>query len=589
MGQPSIGISITLGRLADFSLAAAQKELVEVFECGADDLPHLAMPASSQLPSNMRNFLRCAFELARKLLQDSGVPAFARERIQSVEWTQGAQSGVTLHVNVPAIDNFDKARIAAAYAYGLKLMTIFARKNPDTAAFKKDADALADGFVYLVRQSIGYGLSTMPILKEAYSRDIPITHLGGGVYQYGLGVHARLINRSATDRDSAMGSTLSKQKDRAEALFKSIGAPVAKTLVVADRDAAAEAARTIGFPVVVKPVDLDRSEGVYVDLRDEDAVRDAYDKANKLSSRILVQSRIPGHCHRLVSYQGKFVFGYTRHPSAVVGDGETTVQDLIKRFNDKHWRKAKHLQIKTLPLDDEAEVCLKSQGLHLGDVLDKDQTAFLRENNVIEYAGHNEIVTDKVHPENQALIERLAKFFRLESVGADLISTDPTRPWYENGAAITEINFQPQIGHHTAKSNLAAMFPNGGRGIIPIECFVGGRKAMRAARRRLGELAMSKVTAVLTSHDVSLDQHANSIHLAGTETLRGRCGVFLRDPTVEALIVVVQSDEFLRSGPPFYGDVKVTRVDDVVQQEADPEKLVPPAAIAHLVRVLAEG
>jgi hypothetical protein len=81
MGQPSIGISITLGRPADFSLAAAQKELVEVFECGADDLPHLAMPASSQLPSNMRNFLRCAFELARKLLKDSGVPAFAQERI----------------------------------------------------------------------------------------------------------------------------------------------------------------------------------------------------------------------------------------------------------------------------------------------------------------------------------------------------------------------------------------------------------------------------------------------------------------------------------------------------------------------------
>jgi cyanophycin synthetase len=570
-------------------LDAAHKALVEVFDLDVDDLPRLAIPDSSVLTENMRDFLRFSFELARKLLQDSGVPAFAQERVVSVQPLKGTQSGFTLHMNVPAIENFDRNRIAAAYAHGVKLMSFFAGQKTDCTAFKKEADALADRFVKPTRRILGPGLSSTPVLKEAFTRGIPINHLGGGVFQLGVGAHARLINRSATDRDSAIGAFLSKQKDHAEALFKSIGAPVAKTLVVKDRDAAAEAALTIGFPVVVKPVNLDRSEGVYVDLKDEDAVRDAYDKANKLSSRILVQSRIPGHCHRLVSYQGKFVFGYTRHPSAVVGDGETTVLDLIKRFNDKHLRKAKHLQTKSLPLDQEAEACLNSQGLHLGDVLDKDRLAFLRTNHLVEYAGHNEIVTDSVHPENQALIERLAKFFRLESVGADLISTDPTRPWYETGAAITEINFQPQIGHHTAKSNIAAMFPNDGRGIIPIECFVGGHNAMRAARRRLGELAMSKVTAVLTSHDVSLDGRANAIHLAAVENLRDRCGVFLRDPTVEALIVVVQSDEFLHSGPPFCGDVKVTRVDDVVRQEADPEKLVPPAAIAHLVRVLAEG
>jgi len=426
-------------------------------------------------------------------------------------------------------------------------------------------------------------------LKEAFNRGIPITHLGSGVFQFGTGSHARLIRKSATDNDSAIGANVAKRKDLAEHWFKSVGAPVARTLSVRDREAAVEAARQIGLPVVVKPSNLDRSEGVFLDLTTDEAVRNAYDQARKLSSHILVQSRIPGHCHRLVTFNGRFVFAYTRHPAAVKGDGETSIRDLVQRFNDAHFRKAKHLQTKPFPFDDEALECLASQGLGPDDVLETDRLAFLRKNNVIEHAGHNEIVTDKVHRENIALVERLSKLFRLESVGADLISTDPTRPWYETGGAITEVNFEPQIGENTARSNIEAMFPQDSKGTIPVECFVGGQGAMRAARRRLGGLASSQVHAALTSHKISLDHRGMEYHFAGMNSLRDRCNALLRDTEIETLIVVVQTDEFLVTGPPFKGNVQVTQIDSGVRRAADLGQSVPPAVLRRLVQTLAGG
>lgn len=589
MGQPSIGISIILDGLSHFSTAAAHDALSEVFELSSDGIPPLGFLEPPDLPAYIIDFLQCGFALARSLLQEIGLPAFAQEKIHSVLRLHGTQSAYRLQFNAPAIENFDRTHIAAAYSNSLRLMSIFSAQTPDRKAFKASADALAENFVIPLRPKLGRGLSTKHILNEAFNRGIPITHLGHGTYQLGFGIHGRIINKSATDADSALGANTSKRKDVSEAWFKSIGVPVPETRSVRDVEDAVVRAREIGFPVVLKPADLDRSEGVFLELSTEEEVRAAYEQARKLSPNILVQSEIPGHCHRLVTFKGKFVFAYSRLPAAVVGDGESSIRTLVEQSNQKHWKKAKHLQTRPLPFDDVAFQCLAEQGFGPDDVLEPKKVVFLRNKNVLDFAAHNEIVTDTVHPENKALVERLAKLFRLESVGADLISTDPTRPWYETGAAITEINFQPQVGGNTARSNFDAMFPEGSRGLIPIECFVGGQNAMETARKRLGALAADNVQAALTSHDISLDSRGNPMHLAHMSGLRDRCSVFLRDPEIEALIVVVQTDEFAISGPPFYGDVEVIHVDNDVHRVAEPSERLSEAVLAQLPRVLQGG
>jgi len=586
MGQPSVTLSILLESPSMFSMEAAQIALSEIFLLPAEDFPPVRILANQEVTKPLSDFLQCSFGLARHLLQEGGVPAFAVEVIHKIVRVEGAPSRYKIQLRAPTIDHLPRKLLCAAYFHALSTMWHFTKPESQQQGLKAAVDNLSTRFVIPLRKGLRRGLSTKPFLKEAYNQGIPISHLGNGLFQLGTGASARLVNKGATDQDSAIGANVANEKDIAQVLFESVGAPVAEFVLVHDSNAAVDAAHKLGFPVVVKPANLERSQGVFLDIKTEDAVRHAYNEALKLSSRILVQRQIPGHCHRLVAFNGRFVFGYTRYPAGVEGDSIHSVRELVEAFNDAHHRKAEHLQEKPMPFDDEALSCLLDQNLCPDDILEKGQVAFLRTHNVTDYAAYNKIVTDTVHPANISIVERLSRVFRLESVGVDLICADPTRPWYETGGAITEVNYQPQIGKNTARANIAAMFPEGSSATIPIECFVGGKGAMRAGRRRLEALASQKLSVALTSHDTTLDQRGQVYHLAGLNGLYARCSALLRDREIEILVVVVQTDELLGTGPPFRGNVKVTQIDSGVQSHADPGKSVQPSVLALLRQAL---
>jgi cyanophycin synthetase len=586
MDQTSTVLACDLTPPSVFLIEAAKAALSELFQTAVDERLSLKAAEHPILDKALDDFLKCSFSLARHLLQEGGVPAFAPEEVLQISKIKGSASDYSVQFRAPTIDHLPRESFAAVYIHAFNFNWNFTGRATDRKALKTAADALSTGIVEPLRRALKRGVSTRFVLREAYDRRVPITHLGSGVFQLGTGKYARLITKSATDRDSTIGSNIALEKEQAQILFRDTGVPIAETFAVADSEAAVEAARKLGFSVVLKPANLDRSEGVFVDLETEEAVRDAYDAAQELSPKILVQRRIAGHCHRLVAFQGRFVFGYTRHPASVEGDGTHSVQQLIEAFNDDHYGKAKHLQAKPLPFDHEALVCLQSQGYTFDDVLPKEKVVFLRRANVPEFAGHNEIITQKVHPENISLVERLSRLFRLESAGIDLISTDVSRPWFETAGAVTEINFQPQIGANTARANIAAMFPSDEPSTIPIECFVGGQGAMRAGRRRLAALADKGMPSALTSHDVSLDHQGKVIHMADMGGIFARCSALLKDPNVERLIVVVQTDELLISGPPFKGNVTINRIDSAVVSQSDQRKSISSVMLSRLLKAL---
>lgn len=586
MRQPSVEMELVLDKPSHFELVVAQSCLSELFELAHEDAPLVRAFDEVQLDSQLLNLLGCTCGLARHLLQEGGVPVFAPEVILDARTPEAEPSRIRLHLRIPMIDHVPRGQVVAAYAHALSIMWTFTKPEDLREDPKPIADALYKDFIVPMRKVFERGLSTRPMFKEAFDRGIPFAHLSTGVFQLGTGAHSRLVAKSATDRDSALGAMISHRKDKTQVFLQDMGAPTADMILVRDAVAAQQAARRIGFPVVLKPADLDRSEGVFVDLHSDKSVRDAYAAASRLSSLIMVQRQIRGHCHRLVVFQGRFVFGFTRHPAAVVGDGVRSVSELVDRFNDIQLRKAKHLQAKPIPFDDEALSCLKHQQLGPDDIPGTGVLAFMRKANVAQYAGHNEIITDRVHPENIALAERVSRMFRLESVGIDFISNDPSRPWHETGAAITELNFQPQIGENTARANLAAMFPNGTHGTIPVICFVGGKAAMKAGRKYFDEIRKKGIKAALTSHDTTIGSDGAIYQLDVGKGLSPRCTALLQDPSIAALVVVVQTTEFNISGPPFQGNVTVTHVDSDVHRSTDPSEWVNAEAVSELIRVL---
>jgi cyanophycin synthetase len=101
-----------------------------------------------------------------------------------------------------------------------------------------------------------FGPSTQAIVDEAVSRDIPWIRLNQySLVQLGQGVHAKRIRATMTSETSSIAVDVASDKDLTTKLLGAAGLPVPKQETVRSADGAVAAARRIGYPVVVKPLD----------------------------------------------------------------------------------------------------------------------------------------------------------------------------------------------------------------------------------------------------------------------------------------------------------------------------------------------
>jgi cyanophycin synthetase len=163
-----------------------------------------------------------------------------------------------------------------------------------------------------------------------------------------------------------------------------------------------------------------------------------------------------------------------------------------------------------------------------------------------------EDATADVHPENAAIAVRAAGLFRLGNAGVDIITTDVSIPWHQSGAIINEVNFAPHFGGTSTARRMMPVFLKSyvaDDGRIPVEVFVGGHQAMLAGRSRQKALRAEGRACFLTSHDQTLDQHGALLAMAA-DGLFDRVLALLMNRDVGALVLVIQTDELLRTGLP---------------------------------------
>lgn len=408
------------------------------------------------------------------------------------------------------------------------------------------------------------GASTLHVLRAAFDLDVPFVHLGAGSYQLGWGAKARRINRSSTDRDSVMGMQLAHRKDLTARLLRAAGLPGAVHEVVNTLECAHAAAQRIGWPVVVKPVDAERGEGVQVDMRAE-GLHVAFVQALKHSPArlVLVEQQVPGVCHRIFVAHGQMLYAVKRLPLGVYGDGASSVAQLVAaaRVHDRFVPPWKRAPVPTL--DNLALMSLAQQGLQVGSVPQTGQFVALRRIESTGFGGVDEDVTATIHPENLRVALAAAELCGLDTAGVDLISSDITSAWHTNGAVINEVNFAPLLGEGVISRKHVQTFVTrllNGDGRIPVEVYVGNEAAVAAARQRVHTLHQTGLATALTSHDWTEAPDGQAWHLTA-QGLHARIRALVLSLNVDALVVVVQTDELLDRDLPLEGVDAVHLVD----------------------------
>lgn len=294
-------------------------------------------------------------------------------------------------------------------------------------------------------QSYGLSRYTMRIAEAAIARGMP-TDVLPSYLQVGWGASAERFDMTFTGHTSWMAATLAKNKAKANRLFEAAALPIPVSRVVGSPAEVHQAATEIGWPVVVKPLNLDMGAGVTADIRGPESLARAYELAASLSSStVLIERHEPGYCYRLLVVHGRVIAVARRLPAEVTGDGVRSIGALVDSANTDPRRQAVLNQI---ALDDDALDYLAEQGLTAESVPDTHRVVPLRRTAYLFSGGTHENVADIVHPDNVALAVRATRVAGLDIAGIDFITTDIGRSWRTGVGVLCEINGQPALSPH---------------------------------------------------------------------------------------------------------------------------------------------
>lgn len=527
----------------------------------AEARPHLSV-GTDTAPAG--RWLQAVLHVACELLLAARFPVFAGPRILDLALVNSEQASGTASwravVELPVLDQFPHNTYELALKAALRTA---AWVQNNSGLRPQDGDAREAFFAEVeqhglvpLRKLAPQGKSTLHVLRVCYEQGVPFIHLGGGIYQLGWGARARRIDRSTTDRDSTMGTRLTQNKSLTATLLRVAGLPGAVHEVVHTVEEARTAAERIGWPVVVKPDDAERGEGVQVDVG-TDTLDAAFVRARTRSptNRVLVEQQVAGVCHRLFVAGGTLLYAVKRLPNGVYGDGKLSVAQLVEEAGARERRHPQWHRSPAPLLDQAARVSLTRAGLHERSVPAAGRFVALRRIETTAWGGVDEDVTAIVHPENVRAALAASTLCGLEVAGVDLISVDISQPWHLNGAVINEVNFAPLLGGGDISRSYVPEFLGrmlGGDGRIRVEVYVGDEQAATAAKERAAALRQQGLATAVTS-DCWTEAPSGHDLAMSVEGLYARTRALVLSPSVEAMLIIVQTDELLDSGLPLEG------------------------------------
>lgn len=420
-----------------------------------------------------------------------------------------------------------------------------------------DFDELIEDFEYYAeRRSLGP--SALALVRAAEARGIPWLRLNdASLIQVGQGRYQKRIEAALTSQTSHTAVEIAGDKELCTRLLSDLGLPVPRQIHVRDAEDAVDAAESIGFPVVVKPVDGNHGRGVSVNLSDGDDVAAAYERALAEGSGVVVESMIQGDDHRLLVIDGKLVAAARRVPGHVTGDGRSTVAALVEEVNRDPRRGAGHENMLTrIELDTEAERQLAALGYTAETVPAEGEIVYLRRTANLSTGGTAIDVTDIIHPDNRRMAERAILAVGLDIGGVDFLTTDIAESYRETGGAICEINAGPGMRMHIAPSEgkgrdvggavMDMLFPDGAPSRIPVAALTGTNGKTTTARMLAHVLKMAGHVVGQTSTD--------AVYIDGNVTVKGdmtgpkSAQMVLRDPTIDMAGLETARGGIVRAG-----------------------------------------
>jgi D-alanine-D-alanine ligase-like ATP-grasp enzyme len=205
-------------------------------------------------------------------------------------------------------------------------------------------------------------------------------------------------------------------------------------------------AKSIGLPVILKPNNL--SQGTLV--AKVHTKREFFSQAKRIlrrSSVLVIQEYVTGADYRIVVLDDEVISAYERTPLCVVGDGNTSIRELLIQKQDGFVASGRDTRIEIE--DPRIRAKLRHARLTIESIPETGAVVPLLDVANLSTGGDARDVTDSIHKDYIELAVNITKDFGLRLCGVDLLSRTPISCPLKD-YAVLEINSAPGLDNYAS-------------------------------------------------------------------------------------------------------------------------------------------
>lgn len=201
----------------------------------------------------------------------------------------------------------------------------------------------------------------------------------------------------------------------------------------------------LGYPFIIKPNDLAMGELV-TKIYDKEQYYKVAQQILQRGQVMLIQKIYSGKDYRVVVLDDKVIAVYERVPLSVIGDGKSTIEELM--YIKEHYFNLKGRERKINFDDYRTKDSLKRQGLSLDSIIENGTKISLLDNSNLSTGGEATVYTNQTHKDFISLAIKATKDIGLRLCGIDIITQDITKSVDEQDYIILEMNASPSLSNY---------------------------------------------------------------------------------------------------------------------------------------------
>lgn len=251
-------------------------------------------------------------------------------------------------------------------------------------------------------------------------------------------VNGKLLKRGIqTTRESAIMTELWQQKQLAKQYLSGQAVNTSQAWIVNNRQELKQLYPTLkGKAVIVKnAVGDSKAQTQLFRLPPTQAeLTRAFEEQAKETTQVMIEQVVQGSVYRALVVNDEIISLVERIPANVVGDGRSTLKELINRKNARA-----RAEFETITLGEVERETLKAQGLKLESVIPRGIQVLLRYDATFNTGSQAYEVLDEIDSSYLTEIKRLAKALQLHDGALDIIIPNIYQPYTEQ-AQLTFLN-----------------------------------------------------------------------------------------------------------------------------------------------------